>query len=194
MDRRTYLGLVGTVAGLSGCLNETAGGETDSGSGTVTPTDADTRTTTDASDTASATPTGTPIHAEYETTEVRVRAPDGDRLGSVTAAIADTGTLRYRGLSDTEVLPEDRGMLFVYENVSDHTYVMRGMDFGIDIVYADGEGTITRIHHAPEPGPDEDSAAQRYPGRGQYVLEVGYRWTAERGITEGDRLVFTLPE
>ncbi|MFB6250610.1 MAG: DUF192 domain-containing protein [Halobellus sp.] len=198
MDRRTYLGLVGAIAGLSGCLSDTFGGDTDSGSGTVPPTDAAatsaTRTTTDAAATASATPTGTPIHPEYETTEVRIQTPDGERLGSVTAAIADTGALRYRGLSDTEFLPEDRGMLFVYENVGDHTYVMRGMDFGIDIVYADADGTITRIHHAPEPGPDENGEAQRYPGRGQYVLEVGYRWTTERGITEGGRLVFTLPE
>lgn len=118
--------------------------------------------------------------------------PDGDRLGSVTAAVADTPALRYRGLSDTESLPEDRGMLFVFGDVAERTFVMRGMDFGIDIVYADGAGVISRIHHAPAPGPDEDGSDQRYPGRGQYVLEVNYGWTTDRGVEPGDVLAFDL--
>lgn len=83
-------------------------------------------------------------------------------------------------------------MLFTYDSVADRTFVMREMDFGIDIIYADADGTITEIHHAPEPEPDEDGTDQRYPGRGQYILEVGYEWTAERNVNEGDRLEFDL--
>jgi len=64
------------------------------------------------------------------------------------------------------------------------------MDFGIDIVYADADGTITSIHHAPAPGPGEDGSEQEYPGRGQYVFEVNYEWTAENNVAVGDRLVF----
>jgi uncharacterized membrane protein (UPF0127 family) len=131
------------------------------------------------------------VHPGYETTAVTVES-DGKTLGAVTAAIADTPDLRYTGLSDTESLPKDRGMLFVYNAASDHTFVMREMDFPIDIVYADSDGTITRIHHAPEPGPDEDGNDQEYPGFGQYVLEVNYDWTTDRGIEVGDRLVFEL--
>jgi uncharacterized membrane protein (UPF0127 family) len=206
MRRRTFLGLCGTVAaGLSGCASDTDGtGEatTDAAEATDTapaPTTAGSATATATAETTTVTAssratTDTPIHQGYETTEVRVLTPEGDRLGSVTAAIADTRELRYLGLSDTESLPADRGMLFVYETVDDRTFVMREMDFGIDIVYADADGAITRIHHAPEPGPNEDGEEQRYPGRGQYVLEVGYHWTTDRGISEGDRLAFSLPE
>ena len=134
------------------------------------------------------------VHEDYETTEVRVVTPDGDECGSVTAAIADTSDLRYLGLSDTESLPSDRGMLFVYESVRERTFVMREMEFGIDIVYADADGAITEIHHAPAPGPDEDGNEQRYPGRGQYVLEVNYEWTTEHDVSEGDVLEFDLPD
>jgi len=134
----------------------------------------------------------TPIHQGYTTTEVRVVSPDGDQLGEVVAAIADTRELRYLGLSDTESLPADRGMLFVYESVEDLTYVMREMDFGIDIVFADSEGEITTIHHARSPGPNEDGENLRYSGRGQYVLEVNRGWTTDRGITPNDVLKFTL--
>jgi uncharacterized membrane protein (UPF0127 family) len=110
----------------------------------------------------------------------------------VTAAVADTPELRYTGLSDTESLPEDRGMLFVYGSVADRTYVMREMDFGLDIVFADADGTITTIHEVPEPGPDEDGNAQEYAGRGQYVLEVNRGWSDDHGVDVGDRLEFEL--
>ncbi|MFT4947418.1 MAG: uncharacterized membrane protein (UPF0127 family), partial [Natronomonas sp.] len=117
---------------------------------------------------------------------------DGEELGSVTAAIADTQDLRITGLSETESLPEDRGMLFVFNTANTRPFVMREMDFAIDIVYADVDGTITGIYHAPAPGPDEDGENQRYEGFGQYVLEVSYDWTTDRGIETGDRLVFEL--
>jgi len=164
------------MAGLAGCSG--TGGESQDGS----PGE---RTTSEATP-----PSGTPVHPDYETTVVRVETAGGEKLGEVTAAIADTQRRRYTGLSETTSLPEDRGMLFVYDSVGDHTFVMREMDFGIDIVYADSDGTITEIHHAPKPGPNEDGDEQRYPGRGQYVLEINYKWTSERDITAGDRLVF----
>ncbi|WP_340102032.1 DUF192 domain-containing protein [Salinibaculum salinum] len=176
--RRQYLRVVGATAtvGLVGCSG--TGSESPNGS----PTE---RTTSGVSPTSE-----TPVHPGYETTVVRVETASGERLGEVTAAIADTQTRRYTGLSETASLPEDRGMLFVYDSVGDHTFVMREMDFGIDIVYADSDGTITEIHHAPKPGPNEDGEDQRYPGRGQYVLEVNYEWTSERGVSVGDKLVF----
>jgi len=143
-----------------------------------------------ASDTGgSPTATATPIHAGYETIDVGVESTDGEPLGSVTAAVVDTPELRYLGLSDTEGLPADRGMLFVYDAVDDRTFVMREMSFGIDIVYADGDGAITEIHHAPAPAPDENGEEQQYPGRGQYVLEVAYEWTTDRDVGVGDVLV-----
>ena len=164
---------------------------------TSTPTaTAQTRTSAPAA-TRTSTPTRTqspkpPALEGYDTTEVRVTTADGERLGAVRAAISDSSDLRYTGLSDVEALPEDWGMLFVYESVGEHTYVMREMDFGLDIVYADDEGVITEIHHAPEPGPDEDGESQRYPGTGQYVLEVNYEWTTERGVETGDVLRFDV--
>ena len=133
------------------------------------------------------------VHEDYETTVVEVLSAEDEVLGRVTAAIADTGDLRYLGLSDTESLPEDLGMLFVYGSVADRTFVMREMDFPIDIVYADNDGTITEIHHARAPEPDEDGNDLRYPGTGQYVLEVNRDWTTDRGIEVGDRLEFDLP-
>jgi uncharacterized membrane protein (UPF0127 family) len=190
------------AAALAGCTGDSGDGGTggdDGAAATPTETPVDTPTETPGNtptpeETPAETPTTTPVavHEGYETTEVTVRSSDGEVLGGVTAAIADTHDLRYLGLSDTESLPEDRGMLFVYDEVRDLTYVMREMDFPIDIVYADDKGVITSIHHARAPGPDEDGNDLQYPGRGQYVLEVNQHWTTERGVEGGDVLEFEL--
>lgn len=186
---------VGGLAGVGGCLERNGDGSTGDDSGPDESSDGPDSSSDETDDSDdSETPTGDDetdaIHAGYETREVHVETADGDRLGSVTAAVADTPDRRYTGLSDTESLPDDRGMLFVHESVRDRTYVMRRMDFGIDIVYADADRVITEIHHAPAPDPDEDGSSQGYPGRGKYVLEVVYRWTAERGVSVGDVLRF----
>lgn len=135
-------------------------------------------------------PAGTPTEATYDHVTVTVvDAETNATLGTIRAAVAETDAEKYTGLSKTDSLPPDRGMLFVYDQPGNHTYVMRNMSFGIDIVYVDADGTITAIHHAPEPGPGEDGSAQTYPGYGQYVLEVNYNWTTEHGIEVGDRVL-----
>lgn len=169
-SRRRYLQYISvgvTGVGFAGCVSDSP---------------EQPETTAEDSDT-------TQVHADYETTEVRVESPKGEFLGAVTAAIADTADLRYLGLSDTESLPQNRGMLFIHDSSGNRTYVMREMEFGIDIIYADTGGVITSIHHAKVPGPDEDGNSQRYPGNGQYVLEVNMDWTTERDIMRGDVLI-----
>lgn len=200
------------LVGLSGCLdaeNDADGGDANA---TSTPNETDTAGTesnpqpevtpdepaeteetageTERTEETAGEPEETPVFPDRETIEVRVVTPDGERLASLTAAIAETSREWTVGLSDTESLPEDWGMLFVSDSVSDRTFWMREMDFGLDIVFVDDEKVITGIHHAPEPGPGEDGTDQRYAGRGQYVLEVNYRWTDRHHVTEGDVLEF----
>jgi uncharacterized membrane protein (UPF0127 family) len=198
-------GLTGIT--LAGCL----GTDGDAGDGAATPASSEGTTATPADSDGTVTPTenatptdsgetnadgnatdsgevGTTVFPNHETTGLRVQAPDGDPLGSLQVAIAETAEEWTTGLSETDSLPSGWGMLFVSDSVEDHTFWMLGMDFGIDIVFADAEQTITGIHHAPEPGPGEDGTDQQYPGRGQYVLETPYRWTDRHGVTEGDRL------
>lgn len=121
-----------------------------------------------------------------------VDAESGEELGRVQAAVADTFLKRYVGLSDTDRLPPDRGMLFVHDTPGEYTYVMRGMSFGLDVVFVAENRTITEIHHAPAPGPGEDGSRDRYTGHGQYVLEVDRNWTTAHGVEEGDEVQFDL--
>ncbi|WP_254542765.1 DUF192 domain-containing protein [Halomarina pelagica] len=133
-------------------------------------------------------PVGAPPADDYDRTTVTISDENGTELGSVEARVADTWQKRYTGLSNTSSLPADEGMLFVHEKPQQLTYVMRGMDFGIDIVFVSANGTITEIHHAPKPPEGADGEDFRYSGRGKYVLEVNYDWTTRHGVEVGDRV------
>jgi uncharacterized membrane protein (UPF0127 family) len=130
--------------------------------------------------------TDTPEEDDQSRPQVELRDGNGAVLGRVTVAIADTGGERYTGLGDTERLNESEGMLFVYEEPDTHTYVMRDMDFSLDILFVAPNGTITTIHHAPtEPGESGDDLTG-YPGYGQYVLEVNRGYANRTGLAVGD--------
>lgn len=137
-------------------------------------------------------PTGP--YADYDTTIVEVKDEDGEVLGKVKAAVAHPGEQWTLGLSDAESMPENGAMLFESDSSSELTFWMRDMSFGLDIVYVSPDREITSIHHAPEPEEGDDGTEDKYQfsGRGQYVLEVNYGWTTDRGISEGDVLEFDL--
>ena len=114
---------------------------------------------------------------------------DSRQIASVEVRIADNFSQRYTGLSDTESLGPDEGMLFVHNEEAEYAYVMREMSFPIDIIFIAENGTITTIHHAPlPPEGTTDSDLKRYAGRGKYVLEVNRGWANETGVTVGDRV------
>ncbi len=121
--------------------------------------------------------------------DVRIVGEDGQTKAAVDVEVADTVQERYTGLSDHDSLESGEGMLFVHSDEGDRTYVMRGMAFGIDIVFVGSEGEITEIHHARAPEPGEDGAEMHYSGRAKWVLEVPYGYTNETGVDVGDELV-----
>jgi uncharacterized membrane protein (UPF0127 family) len=124
--------------------------------------------------------------AAQDVTQVFVENEDGTEVGNVTVEVADTQSERYTGLSNHESLGPNEGMLFVYDSEGSHTYVMRSMDFPIDIVYIGANGRITSIHHAEVEDDNEDLTG--YDGVGKWVLEVPYNWTTEHDVEVGDRV------
>ena len=103
-------------------------------------------------------------------------------LAQVELQISDTMTTRYIGLSQTNFLDENQGMLFVHPIETNHIYVMRNMQFPIDIIFIDSHGTIVSIHHAyPELPP-----YTTYEGVSKWVIELPHNWTLDHNISVGD--------
>jgi hypothetical protein len=127
---------------------------------------------------------------DYDRATVHLEDESGERLASVEVRVADTAEKRYTGLSDTESLGADEGMLFVHGSEARQTYVMRDMAFPLDMVFVAANGTVTRIHHASLPPEGTDNSdLTRYSGQAKYVLEVPLNYTDEHGVEVGDRLV-----
>ncbi|MFB6155378.1 MAG: DUF192 domain-containing protein [Haloferacaceae archaeon] len=123
---------------------------------------------------------------DYQWTSVTVADENGTALATVRVRVADTYQKRYTGLSDTESLGRREGMLFVHPNEATHTYVMRRMDFPLDMLFVDANGTVTTIHHAPVPEDTPSEDLVRYRGRAKYVLEVPAGFANETGVEVGD--------
>lgn len=154
--------------------------------GQTTATTTESNTTAEQSVCESITET---VDSDRERAEVTVLAANGTELARVCAMVSDTAGERYTGLSDTESLAPNEGMLFVYEEEGEHTYVMRRMDFPLDIIYVGADREINTIHHAPVPPEGTDgNDLKPYPGEGKWVLEVPRNFTTEHNITEGDEI------
>ena len=108
--------------------------------------------------------------------------------------VAETGPERYRGLSGTATLPDDTGLLFVYDKeADDRAIVMREMNYPIDIVFIDGSGTVTTIHSASlEPGVPEDDLTH-YSGRARWILEIPHGTAENHAIVPGTSVRITGP-
>ncbi len=134
-----------------------------------------------------------PAPSNYDRTTVTVVDETGEQRATATVRIADSAYKQYIGLSRTDSLGANEGMLFVHSELDTRQYAMRGMDVSIDILFIDSEGRITSIQSAEHPRSLwERIVYDRYTGTGKWVLEMPYGWTDKRNVSEGD-VVRNLP-
>lgn len=92
---------------------------------------------------------------------------------------------QQRGLMHVRSMPEDEGMLFVYESGRRVSFWMRNTYIPLDIGYFDASGMLKEIHslfpHVEDPVP---SAAEDI----RYALEMNAGWFAKHGIVFGAKL------
>ena len=101
--------------------------------------------------------------------------------------VADTEALREQGLSGRPNLPEGQGMLFVFDTDGVWGIWMKGMQFPIDIVWADASGTVVTVAVNIAPDTYPDSFYPTIPAR--YVLELQAGFTATHDIVVGSKIV-----
>lgn len=94
--------------------------------------------------------------------------------------IADTPEKQKKGLMGRESLPENQGMLFIYDEPQDLSYWMKNTLISLDIIFIDDDMEVVSVKQgqpmSEEPITEDDV---------QYVLEVN----SNSGIEEGDQLV-----
>ena len=102
----------------------------------------------------------------------------------LTAEVAHTGPTRSQGLMHRRMLPENRGMLFVFDSVAIHAMWMMNTYIPLSVAFLDERGVIINIEDMKPHTQDTHPAAK--PAR--YALEVNQGWFGKHGIKPGAKI------
>jgi uncharacterized membrane protein (UPF0127 family) len=120
----------------------------------------------------------------------KVLLDGGDESTIIDVEVAESEGERRLGLMFRESLPQDTGMLFIFDGESEGGFWMKDTLVPLSIAFIDSESQIVRILDM-EPC-REDPCPVYEPGvRYSAALEVNQGAFEEWGIEEGDRVTVT---
>ena len=102
----------------------------------------------------------------------------------LVAEVAYTDPTRSQGLMYRRMLPENRGMLFVFRETALHAMWMMNTNVPLSVAFLDPKGVIINIEDM-EPQTQDTHPALK-PAK--YALEMNKGWFAKRGIKPGAKL------
>jgi uncharacterized membrane protein (UPF0127 family) len=100
---------------------------------------------------------------------------------ALIAEVAGNDADRMQGLMHRRMLPENRGMLFVFPNIAFHGMWMMNTYVPLSVAFIDDGGTIINIEDMQPHTRDSHNA--KSPAR--YALEMNLGWFRKRGIKPG---------
>jgi len=102
----------------------------------------------------------------------------------IRAEVAADMSTRSRGLMFRKSLAPNAGMVFVFDEASQHCMWMKNTLIPLSVAFLDDNGTIINIENmAPQ---TEDTHCAARPAR--YALEMDRGWFTARGIKPGTKL------
>lgn len=101
--------------------------------------------------------------------------------------IAETLQEKARGLMFRRSLPQDQGMIFVYDTPRVMTMWMRNTYIPLDMVFIAENGTVLNIVAETEPFSTDIISSS---GKALAVLEINGGAAARIGLKPGDRVAF----
>jgi uncharacterized protein len=102
----------------------------------------------------------------------------------IRVEVANTEDTRHTGLMFRDGLPENQGMLFVYETPGRYAMWMKNTLIPLSVAFIDGAGHIINI----EDMQPETENAHSARGSAAFSLETNQGWFKKRGIKAGDRV------
>ena len=102
----------------------------------------------------------------------------------LTAEVASTDATRATGLMHRRMLPENRGMLFIFSGIAMHGMWMMNTYVPLSVAFLDAKGVIINIADMTPHTQTSHNATR--PAK--YALEVNQGWFAKRGIKPGDKV------
>jgi uncharacterized membrane protein (UPF0127 family) len=102
----------------------------------------------------------------------------------LSAEVAASNPERMQGLMHRRMMPENRGMLFVFTEEAQHAMWMKNTYIPLSVAFIDSKGVITNIEDMKPHTEDSHPAVK--PVR--YALEMNLGWFAKRGIKAGAKI------
>lgn len=110
----------------------------------------------------------------------------------INTRVADTYEERERGLMSVERLPQDEGMLFVFDEEDIYIFWMKNTLIPLDMIWIDSAKRIVYIKE--DAMPCYKSCESVVPSaKAKYALEVNAGFVLRNKIKVGERVSFSLP-
>jgi uncharacterized membrane protein (UPF0127 family) len=101
-------------------------------------------------------------------------------------SVADSEVEKQVGLSNTQVLGTNEGMLFLFDKPDFYSFWMNNMKFPIDIIFINGNRVISVVSNAPAPSSsNEDLQIYKPSSESDKVLEINAGLAEKYNIKEG---------
>lgn len=121
---------------------------------------------------------------------LKVTIATSEKLLTVMAEAARTPQERAYGLMFRTSLPDNHGMLFIFDREERVSFWMKDTLIPLDMIFIDADKKI--IHIEKNAPPCKNDPCPVYPSTlpAKYVLEVNGGWGEKNGVMVGDRLKF----
>jgi uncharacterized membrane protein (UPF0127 family) len=136
--------------------------------------------------------------SQYATPRAQVGFPDGTR---VSVEVADTDDERARGLMFRDRLPQNEGMVFIFETPGFYPFWMQNCLIALDLIWLDPAARVVSVaesvppcRFADCPPPCASPQCPTYPPAAGtsalYVVEVAAGFAKQHKVKVGDQLTF----
>ena len=117
---------------------------------------------------------------------------DGQPIQTIAIEVADTDSLRNRGMMQRTTIPDATGMLFIFSSAQRQSFWMQNTPSALDIMFFDADTTLLNVEANATPfqeRPTFDSA-----GPAQFVVEVPAGYARRYGLTPGIKASWQLSD
>ncbi|OZC03126.1 DUF192 domain-containing protein [Rubricoccus marinus] len=115
---------------------------------------------------------------------------DGQPITTIAIEVADTDSLRMRGMMDRTEIPDATGMLFIFPTAAPQSFWMQNTPSALDIMYFGADSTLINVQANAVPFQTNPT----YPSEGpaQFVVETPAGFARRYGLTPGVRIDWDL--
>lgn len=106
----------------------------------------------------------------------------------ISVELADSTSLREKGLMDRAKLDENAGMLFVFESETIPSFWMKNMNFPLDLIWIDSNYQIAMVSRDVPPCKTENCPLYSPENEIKFVLEVNSGFFEKNNLKIGQKI------